>query len=87
MRLQLGDTEVHDLGSAVAQNPDVGRLHVAMDDALGMGIAETTSDLGQDLYFPGKRKLAVTGLDGGRESSPSRYSWTMYRRSPSNPKS
>ena len=45
----LGDAEVHDLGVALRRAHDVGRLEVAVDDALGMGDFQSFGDFQSDL--------------------------------------
>ena len=37
---QLGDSEIQQLGLAVRRNPNIGRLDVAMDDAVAVGVAD-----------------------------------------------
>ena len=43
-----GDAEVHDLHVVVGQQHDVFGLHVAMHDALGMGVGQSLGDLRHD---------------------------------------
>src|SRR6185436_2901926 len=46
---ELGDAEVHDLHRAVGGDPDVGRLDVAVDDAVTMRVLEPAGSLRQDV--------------------------------------
>ncbi|MGD0548760.1 MAG: hypothetical protein ABR991_13205, partial [Terracidiphilus sp.] len=57
--LQAGDAEVQQLGCAVRLHKDVGRLHVAVDDVVAMGIAEGRADLLQDDQAVGHRELRI----------------------------
>ena len=50
------DAEVADLDAAVIVDDDVGRLDVAMHDALGMGVADGVEQLTEDL--PGLRETS-----------------------------
>ncbi|MNP05641.1 hypothetical protein D3C76_975960 [compost metagenome] len=43
----LGDAEVREHRRAIGAEQDVGRFHIPVDQALGMGIAERRSDLAQ----------------------------------------
>ena len=54
---QAGDAEVQQLGRAVRLHKDVGRLHVAMDDVVAMGIAERRADLLQNAQPVGHGEL------------------------------
>jgi hypothetical protein len=46
--LEMGDTEVHHLRRSVGKHHDVPGLHVAMDDALAMGVVERVGDTLED---------------------------------------
>ncbi len=54
---QLGQSEVDDLGVTVFGHHDVGRLEVAVDDALVVCAGKTFGDLGSELQGPGERQL------------------------------
>ena len=59
---RLGDAEVGDFGAGRGQQ-HVGRLHVPMDDALGVGVRQGAGDAGPDLGRP----LGVEGPFGPRD--------------------
>ena len=48
---QQGDAEIHDLHAAVRQQHDVGGLHIAVDDALGVGMVQSRGHLGHDVQL------------------------------------
>ena len=58
--LQAGDAEVHDLRLARRQHDHVGRLDVAVNDAVAVGVVEGARDLRDDAHHdrPGHGALA-----------------------------
>ena len=58
----LGDAEVDDLGhghAVVQRDQDVGRLDVAVDDALLVGVLDGLADLDEQLQALGGREVAA----------------------------
>ena len=66
---RMGDTEIHHLDLAVAQNHDVLRLDVTVDDVMHMGIGERTAHLRGNLRGTAAGNRAVR-LDGGLQIGP-----------------
>jgi hypothetical protein len=60
--VQLGDSEVDNLGKPVAGHHHVLRFEVAMDDACGMGLGEALCDLMSQLHRAAQRHR-VLGQD------------------------
>ena len=44
----LGDTEIRDDGPAILVQHDIGRLDIAVNDAVAVGVPERVTNLGQD---------------------------------------
>jgi hypothetical protein len=64
---ELGDAEIAEVGLAVAVEEDVGRLEIAVDDALGVGGVQRLADAGQDLGRFGRGQGA--GADAPHQRS------------------
>jgi hypothetical protein len=56
---ELGDPEVHDLGGAVIEQPDVAGLDVAMDDPALVRVGEPAADLDHDVELLRERERLV----------------------------
>ena len=61
--LGRGEAPVHDVGLAVLAHHDVGRLEVAVDDALGVGVGHGLADLQQDVQGACHRPVVVPFVD------------------------
>src|SRR5207249_3355969 len=60
----LGDAEVSELDRSVRRAQDVGRLDVAMDDAVVVDVSQSRTDLQRQVqyFLPGELALCVQDL-------------------------
>src|SRR5580700_2948617 len=59
--IQLGDAQVGNLGVAVLRDEYVGRLYIAMDDALLVRIIQGGGDFLSQAQSPGRREFLLAG--------------------------
>ena len=74
---EFGDAEVHDLGGAVVEHPDVARLDVAVDDAPLVGEGESAADLDDDVELLGQWDRALPTRTMTSRSEPGSSSMAM----------